>query len=285
MAGDWFFNLRTTGSISDASSDSDTADTDRVGGGNPPSVARLLREFDLSTRDEAVEYRPNPWSIAKINATLRTGPQHINRSTEIASSTKAASSKAIAKQGPIEAAFKKQADRVRTTQCSVVEQPAQEEKARPTLQKERRMAVPNPPHSLQPPAAVFPRCDDVQNRLKPCTDYPEPLHPIRPSPRRTALVHNAHRPVSSDNLRSTLRGFPTRALADDGTKREHRIPLPHPLRQTENRVWCSTVYPASSLVHDVVLFRPRALLQPRQTGKAALVSCVLTDLGLCVRSL
>lgn len=32
----------------------------------------LIREMDLSGRHETVEYRPNPWSIARINAASRT---------------------------------------------------------------------------------------------------------------------------------------------------------------------------------------------------------------------
>ncbi|KAH0834973.1 hypothetical protein J3R83DRAFT_10685 [Lanmaoa asiatica] len=36
------------------------------------SDAGLMREMDLSGRHEAVEYRPNPWSIARINAASRS---------------------------------------------------------------------------------------------------------------------------------------------------------------------------------------------------------------------
>jgi hypothetical protein len=37
--------------------------------------ARLMREMDLSGRHETVEYRPNPWSIARINAASRPLPK------------------------------------------------------------------------------------------------------------------------------------------------------------------------------------------------------------------
>jgi len=256
MAGGWSFNLRTAGSISDACSNSATDAGDCVGGGNSPprsSVARLLREFDLSSRDETVEYRPNPWSIAKINAHLRTGPDHrVNGATmETVLSTKAASSKATAnRKGPIEAAFKKQADRARTTQYSATAKEESARKARPVPQIDRKdthshrvaiskktVVLSSPPRLLRS-SAIFPH-RDVQNHRQPCSEHPEPLHPKLKPPtnplQRTVLAPNASIPISNDNPRSTIRPS-IRAPANDAVRREHAASPPHLLYQTENRV-------------------------------------------------
>ncbi|KAL4073454.1 hypothetical protein J3A83DRAFT_4503334 [Scleroderma citrinum] len=219
---------------------------------NPPSVARLLQEFDLPTRHEAVEYKPNPWSIAKINAHLRTDAQRVNGAMETVPPAKTPSSKVVATKGPIEAAFKKQADRARTTQCSTVEKPVVEEsrtKARLVYQlgkspKDRqdlhRVAVPkqtittsrlsSPPRTIRPELAVFPR-RGVQNRAR---KHPDPL--ALPSTHRlqTGLALNAHIPISNDNHGSTKQAPPIRARTDNAMKHGHAAPLPHSLRQTEN---------------------------------------------------
>ena len=62
----WSFGFRArSGYVSDSNSDSgsDVGETNE---------ARLIREMDLSSRHETVEYRPNPWSIARINAASRS---------------------------------------------------------------------------------------------------------------------------------------------------------------------------------------------------------------------
>ncbi|KAJ7070848.1 hypothetical protein C8F01DRAFT_399980 [Mycena amicta] len=64
----WCFSLRTTDYESDSDSDQDDAeqlDADT-------SDTRLLQEIDISLREETVVYKPNPFSIAKINAAART---------------------------------------------------------------------------------------------------------------------------------------------------------------------------------------------------------------------
>lgn len=72
----WSSSLRgRPAHLSDSDSDSDI-DADAV---TKPDVtetndARLIREMDLSGRHETVEYRPNPWSIARINAASRPCP-------------------------------------------------------------------------------------------------------------------------------------------------------------------------------------------------------------------
>ncbi|KAF8841086.1 hypothetical protein BDN67DRAFT_1068752 [Paxillus ammoniavirescens] len=69
--GVWSLNYRVGGGYS---SDSDSeAETNA-----PPADTRALQEMDLSTRQETVEYRPNPWSIAKINAVSRASHPKLN---------------------------------------------------------------------------------------------------------------------------------------------------------------------------------------------------------------
>ncbi|KIK90636.1 hypothetical protein PAXRUDRAFT_669987 [Paxillus rubicundulus Ve08.2h10] len=64
MPGVWSFNHRVGGGYSsDPESEAET--------NGPSDDTRALQEMDLSSRQETVEYRPNPWSIAKINAVSR----------------------------------------------------------------------------------------------------------------------------------------------------------------------------------------------------------------------
>ncbi|KAF5383252.1 hypothetical protein D9615_004845 [Tricholomella constricta] len=55
------------GAYSDSDSDTDT----ESGGDRVSSEAKLLNDLDLSSREETVQYKPNPFSIAKINAASR----------------------------------------------------------------------------------------------------------------------------------------------------------------------------------------------------------------------
>ncbi|KAJ6504422.1 hypothetical protein DFH09DRAFT_292924 [Mycena vulgaris] len=72
----WTFNLRST-KTNDADSDSDSNDDEDAPTNSvfESEEARLLKDLDLSSREETVVYKPNPFSIAKINAASR------NRST------------------------------------------------------------------------------------------------------------------------------------------------------------------------------------------------------------
>lgn len=69
----WSFNHRGRPAYdSDSNSDSGGASDVHADEVADPRDARLMREMDLSSRYEAVQYRPNPWSIARINAASRT---------------------------------------------------------------------------------------------------------------------------------------------------------------------------------------------------------------------
>jgi hypothetical protein len=69
----WSFNHRTRAHYtfdSESDPDSDEAETDSKVD-LPSSDTRLIQELDISSRHETVEYKPNPWSIARINAVSR----------------------------------------------------------------------------------------------------------------------------------------------------------------------------------------------------------------------
>lgn len=71
---DWAFNLRATSGLEDSDSDSDCAESSLKDDSNNviSAEAKLLKDLDLSSRQETVEYKPNPWNIAKINAASRS---------------------------------------------------------------------------------------------------------------------------------------------------------------------------------------------------------------------
>ncbi|KAG1888511.1 hypothetical protein F4604DRAFT_1644791 [Suillus subluteus] len=68
----WSFNHRTRArdafdSESDPESEVETNSKVNL----PSDDTRLIQELDISSRHETVEYKPNPWSIARINAASR----------------------------------------------------------------------------------------------------------------------------------------------------------------------------------------------------------------------
>ena len=63
----WTFSLLTP------YEDGDSSDEDEGNQGfNPKPDDQLLKDMDLSSREEALKYTPNPFSIAKINAAVRS---------------------------------------------------------------------------------------------------------------------------------------------------------------------------------------------------------------------
>lgn len=63
---DWIFTLRDCAQDSDSDSD----DTNR----KQSSDSDILKTMDLSSREDAAHYKPNPWAIAKMNAACRPPP-------------------------------------------------------------------------------------------------------------------------------------------------------------------------------------------------------------------
>ncbi|KAJ3512406.1 hypothetical protein NLJ89_g3544 [Agrocybe chaxingu] len=70
---DWSFNFRSNYGSYDSDSDCDEPPVAQVS--TEPSEAKFLEEIDLSRRQDAAVYKPNPFSIAKINATYRQTTQ------------------------------------------------------------------------------------------------------------------------------------------------------------------------------------------------------------------
>ncbi|EGO29029.1 hypothetical protein SERLADRAFT_405188 [Serpula lacrymans var. lacrymans S7.9] len=107
-SSNWSFNHRSYGGFYCDSDDSGESDDDKDQSRDALSDdTQLFRDLDLASRQETVEYKPNPWTIAKINASSRpaASSKHIEH--------KAPSQQAPLKQpqGRIVDAFKKQAER------------------------------------------------------------------------------------------------------------------------------------------------------------------------------
>ncbi|KAG1727521.1 hypothetical protein EDB19DRAFT_1750172 [Suillus lakei] len=68
----WSFNHRTRAhNAFDSESDSESEAETNSKTNLPSDDTRLIQELDISSRHETVEYKPNPWSIARINAASR----------------------------------------------------------------------------------------------------------------------------------------------------------------------------------------------------------------------
>ncbi|TFK49985.1 hypothetical protein OE88DRAFT_303092 [Heliocybe sulcata] len=106
-SSDWSFNLRERAICLE----SDASDEEEPERPAQTEDARLLKEMDLTTREDTAQYKANPWSIAKINAASRTARQ--GPETAIPALQK--------KEGPkgqIVDGFKKQAERAKTTKSN-----------------------------------------------------------------------------------------------------------------------------------------------------------------------
>ncbi|KAG6908825.1 hypothetical protein DXG01_003178 [Tephrocybe rancida] len=99
---EWSFSCRTTPYNADSDSDDTNNEIENVGS-RISEETRLLNELDLSSREESVQYKPNPFSIAKINAASRAAPpetinptitsRKVKKFTPIGRSSKAAGKK------------------------------------------------------------------------------------------------------------------------------------------------------------------------------------------------
>ncbi|KAJ8692598.1 hypothetical protein PTI98_009896 [Pleurotus ostreatus] len=70
MSSFWGYSLRGNDFIDDQDED-DGAPDDLSTKSHLPNETDMLNDLDLSTREEAAVYKPNPWTIAKINAASR----------------------------------------------------------------------------------------------------------------------------------------------------------------------------------------------------------------------
>ncbi|KIM86876.1 hypothetical protein PILCRDRAFT_815310 [Piloderma croceum F 1598] len=115
-SSDWSFNLRTL------HPDSEDSDSEL----QPTAVSeetQLLKDLDLSSRQESVDYKPNPWNIAKINAASRLNRLPIVQADEptlVAANAGGVATRKKLKspKGRIVDSFKKQAKRPSATTCA-----------------------------------------------------------------------------------------------------------------------------------------------------------------------
>ncbi|KAA1473541.1 hypothetical protein DENSPDRAFT_279308 [Dentipellis sp. KUC8613] len=74
-SSDWSFSLRSYCAFDDSSdSDSDSPSQPSTSQPKLSEDAKLLASLDLSSRPDEAVYKPNPWSIAKVNAASRGAP-------------------------------------------------------------------------------------------------------------------------------------------------------------------------------------------------------------------
>ncbi|THH13066.1 hypothetical protein EW146_g7112 [Bondarzewia mesenterica] len=101
----WSFNLRTCGYHSPSSSSASPSSSPQC----LSADAQLLKDIDLTSRNDEAEYKPNPWSIAKINAALR--PKSSEQSSTEGAQTENAKEKNLPKpKGMIADLLNKQAE-------------------------------------------------------------------------------------------------------------------------------------------------------------------------------
>lgn len=104
---DWSFSLRSATRFCDApDSDDDGNLRDAGATSHLPSSTSILRQIDLAPREDSAQYKPTPWSIARINAATRS-----QRPDTIVNSV---SEKPVTRkppQGAIVDAFKRQAQK------------------------------------------------------------------------------------------------------------------------------------------------------------------------------
>jgi len=111
---DWSFSLRSSTGFFD---DTDTDDDDGENVGDAGASSRLsssssqnLQQIDLAAREDSAQYKPNPWSIAKVNAA--------SRPRQSTATVKSVSEKSVAKklpEGAIVDAFKRQSKKPKAT--------------------------------------------------------------------------------------------------------------------------------------------------------------------------
>ncbi|KAG1845381.1 hypothetical protein C8R48DRAFT_779897 [Suillus tomentosus] len=106
----WSFNHRTRAHYAfDSGSDSESEAEINSQVNIPSDDTRLIQELDISLRHETVEYKPNPWSIARINAVSRLPNKEPSK--QAISEDIRQKSQPRAPRGRIVDAFKVQAER------------------------------------------------------------------------------------------------------------------------------------------------------------------------------
>ena len=97
----WSFSFRSGAFDVESSDDSDTEPGS--------SDALLIKDLDISSREDNATYKANPWSIAKINAATR--PSIIHKEAREPAATFKSFPGVKAPKGALEHAFKRQQER------------------------------------------------------------------------------------------------------------------------------------------------------------------------------
>lgn len=134
---DWSFSLRSATGFYNGS-DSDDDNEENLGGARPPSrlsssSSQILQQIDLAAREDSAQYKPNPWSIARVNAASR--PQQPNATVT------SVSGKPVVKKPPrgaIVDAFKRQVQKPKATtdssaQANLLQTPSQNRALTPVI--------------------------------------------------------------------------------------------------------------------------------------------------------
>ena len=161
-SGVWSRNLRTLGRWS--------TDSDSSGSGSPANPAnrrslpaaneaapisedaRLMRQMDLASRHDEAVYKPNPWSIAKMNAATR--PQPPQETSNICSPPHNSKRKP---QGQIIDGFRRQLEKKRT---QALEKVPLKKRSGPSTHSASNPSAKGPSY-LQYAAETMPRSDSA----------------------------------------------------------------------------------------------------------------------------
>lgn len=194
----WAFNLRTSRNLhADDSSDSDSDSCEH----QTSEDTRLLNEIDISSREETVAYKPNPFSIAKINAAVRKpNPVPKPAPTKLKSPPRKPSSTAT-----IPNAFKKQTQRPAATATKPLTLPARNLKqATPNaLSSQSTRNAPMPPSkrmNIQPKSTSAPALTHSQPKLPGYFSSPARHAPKHSSPARKLPAQMLSSPLNPNAL-------------------------------------------------------------------------------------
>ena len=227
---DWSFNLRSADSGFFDSDDDDDENVRNAGTYSclPPSSSQTLQQIDLAAREDSALYKPNPWSIARINAA--------SRSRQPNATLKPASKKPAAKkppQGTIVDAFKRQAQKPITTNPSAQANRQHIPSQKPALTS----AIDAPHNSLSaPPRSPTPIAHITTSALDPVPILSQPRIPQQrqgtlpqPSlPRKTSPTsHSSPSTRRSQNphfVISSKYGQPFSSPAIPHPRPQHRVP-------------------------------------------------------------
>lgn len=111
---DWSFSLRSaTGFFDEAQSDDDNEENGgdaRTSSHLSSRSSQILQQIDLAAREDSAQYKPNPWSIARVNAASRSRQPNVTlKSAPVEPTSKKLPQRAIVD------AFKRQAQEPKTT--------------------------------------------------------------------------------------------------------------------------------------------------------------------------